>query len=377
MSGHGEGLLELAGAAAIEAVALGAQRTHCANCGAAFGGPFCAHCGEERDTHRRSVYALLHDFFEDLLSFDSRILRTARALVVQPGELTAAFREGRVRRYVPPIRLYFFVTLLFFLTLSLTGISILRLEIVEQPVPSATRAEVVANIKKANDALKKAGRSAIQLELPGGDTNSRSGPAELPTLRTRFFVPENSPVPALSAQTQHILAQAKAQLDAAQAQMAAKGEKSTWGRWLIVRTQSAMVALARDPGAVNGPLTDWIPRALFLLLPLFALLLAAFYWRQRKDYYFVDHLIFSLNAHSFAFVVLTAVVLLAPFVSSAWMGWAALMAVCLYLLIAMKRFYRQGWLMTGFKFCCLLFLYTSFFLLPVLSLVVAVSVLEA
>ena len=59
-----------------------------------------------------------------------------------------------------------------------------------------------------------------------------------------------------------------------------------------------------DPAALNGPLTDWMPRVLFLLLPLYALLLAVFHLRRRKDFYLVDHLVFSLSIHTFAFVAL-------------------------------------------------------------------------
>ena len=66
---------------------------------------------------------------KDIASFDSRILRTARALFLEPGELALAFREGRTQRYVPAIRLYLFVSLIFFLILSATGIAILQLEL--------------------------------------------------------------------------------------------------------------------------------------------------------------------------------------------------------------------------------------------------------
>ena len=57
-------------------------------------GPYCAICGQEQNTHRRSVTGLAHDFVTDIVNFDSRIMRTAKALLLEPGELTRAFREG-------------------------------------------------------------------------------------------------------------------------------------------------------------------------------------------------------------------------------------------------------------------------------------------
>src|ERR1700691_5252281 len=95
-----EAILETGGAAAVEIAASAlAERGHvaskCPNCAAPVIGPYCAVCGQERDTHRRSVWHLLGDLFEDIVSFDSRILRTAVALIAEPGELAIAFREGR------------------------------------------------------------------------------------------------------------------------------------------------------------------------------------------------------------------------------------------------------------------------------------------
>src|SRR5271170_3399451 len=140
-----DAISETAGAAAVEiAVAAlverGGKVSPCSNCAAPLIGPFCAACGQPIETHRRSVFVLLHDFVKDVASFDSRILRTVRALLFQPGELPLAFREGRTQRYVPAVRLYLFVSLAFFLILGFTRIAIVQF------VPEA-RLEQVATIK--------------------------------------------------------------------------------------------------------------------------------------------------------------------------------------------------------------------------------------
>src|SRR5581483_8552934 len=99
----------------LDAVASGAC---CANCRAPLSGPFCAACGQAMETHRRSLYRLVRGFIADLLSLESRTLRTSWVLLARPGELSRAFKEGRIQRYVPPVRLYLFVSLLFFVALS-------------------------------------------------------------------------------------------------------------------------------------------------------------------------------------------------------------------------------------------------------------------
>src|SRR5512146_352319 len=132
-------IFETGGAAAVELAASalaerGTKTETCTNCGKPLLGPYCAVCGQPTRTHRRSVRSLVHDFVVDFVNFDSRILRTARALLFQPGELPAAFREGRTQRYVPAIRLYLFVSLIFFILLSVTGVAILQLQVVATPL---------------------------------------------------------------------------------------------------------------------------------------------------------------------------------------------------------------------------------------------------
>ena len=135
-----EAIIETGAALGVEAAASAAARgegnarTICPNCGAKLVGPYCAQCGQERDTHRRSLVALIHDFVQDVVNLDSRILRTARALLFEPGELPRAFRQGRTRAYVPAVRLYLFVTLVFFVMLSFGNLALIQLEVTATPM---------------------------------------------------------------------------------------------------------------------------------------------------------------------------------------------------------------------------------------------------
>src|SRR6185312_7910290 len=126
-----EAILETSAASAVEiaasAMAERGQQVHpCPNCTKPMIGAYCAVCGQERDTHRRSVWGLIRLLVIDVVSFDSRILRTGYALVTKPGELALAFREGRTQRYLPALRLYLFVSLIFFLILGVTNIAIMQ-----------------------------------------------------------------------------------------------------------------------------------------------------------------------------------------------------------------------------------------------------------
>lgn len=62
----------------------------CANCGAHLSGPFCHRCGQhESANHPATLGHLLHEGAHELLHVDGKVFRTAKALFLEPGRLTA------------------------------------------------------------------------------------------------------------------------------------------------------------------------------------------------------------------------------------------------------------------------------------------------
>ena len=97
------------------------QPEACPNCSAELHGPFCASCGQRQLDLDRPFRELAGEAMDAFLSFDSRILRTMGLLLSKPGLLSEEFLEGRQRRYVHPFKLYFAISVVLFLTLSLSG----------------------------------------------------------------------------------------------------------------------------------------------------------------------------------------------------------------------------------------------------------------
>jgi hypothetical protein len=381
-----EAILETGGAAAVELAASkmsehGTPPRTCHNCGAALAGPYCAMCGQESDTHRRSMKNLMGDLAEDVGSLDSRILRTARALLFQPGELPRAFREGRTRRYVPALRLYFFVSLIFFLILGISGIAILELQVVATPMKLVYDAKgnpfLVNPAYDPNDkALKYVPKfipiSKRDVAIPGGHYDFSTN--------SYFFAPIGTHPSVLPPDAIARIKNKQVNVEINDQDKKASAKRQAQSRalkgWMEKRFYGGIARLAADPAAMNGPLTTWIPRVLFLLLPLYALLLGAFYWRQRKKFYLVDHLIFSLSVHTFTFVALIAAAGLAQIISGEAVFWFLLGVIGLYIFLSIKHFYEQSWFWTSVKFLFISGIYTIFILLPALACVIAVSFLD-
>jgi hypothetical protein len=375
-------IAELGGAAAIElAVSTLAGRGQvadkCKNCAAPMQGAFCAACGQEHEMHRRSIWGLLHNFVEEITSLDSRILRTAWVLVARPGELSVAFREGRTRRYVPALRLYLFMSLIFFVSLSAAGIAVLQLELAVN-----NRERLVTNSHFNVYVIKDGKLSPMQGFTSDDKGNVYFSTKDVPRKRISGLKADGSvhynltTIPHFFSRIGSIRTnrdvQSKILQRVEQDTKIGDNINSPLGRWIMQRVAAILKALATDPAAVNGPLTEWIPRVLFILLPLFALILAGFYWRQRKHYYFVDHLVFSLNYHTFGFALLLVAAGLAQILSEGAVTSLLFGGLGLYLLLAMKRFYGQSWFWTGTKFVLVGFVYLCF-LLPTILTVLLIS----
>ncbi len=90
-----------------------AQR--CLNCGLPLAGRYCSGCGQKHETRVHSVWHFVREATEGLTHADSRLWRTLWHLLARPGLVTQEFFAGRRARYLPPVRLYIVVSLLFFL----------------------------------------------------------------------------------------------------------------------------------------------------------------------------------------------------------------------------------------------------------------------
>lgn len=78
---------------------------------------YCASCGQAvigEDTLRSFATHFLGDYF----TFDSKIIRSAVPLLVRPGFLTVEFLAGRRARYIPPLRMFIFLSVIFFLVIG-------------------------------------------------------------------------------------------------------------------------------------------------------------------------------------------------------------------------------------------------------------------
>lgn len=85
----------------------------CLNCGAALHGGFCGECGQRAVPPNPTVRELAGDAWQELSGYDGRIMQTIRGLA-RPGFLTREYVDGRRAHYLPPVRVYLIVSVIYF-----------------------------------------------------------------------------------------------------------------------------------------------------------------------------------------------------------------------------------------------------------------------
>lgn len=358
-------------------------RPTCANCGAGLAGRYCADCGQLDQPLRLPVHRFLAQSFNEFFGLDGRVWTTLGVLLFKPGKLTAEFLRGRRRRYLRPLRVYLTSTLVFFVLLALLD-PVGRIEASVTGGAADTDSTVVVGERLAE----------VEARIAGEPERVARAEARADALRARADSLRASPTPAADEAVEEALEAAAdgardaldvregaddrldrlrleaavlgalppdstvrlGDLRAASAQIYPETDSDiNLPGWLaqsesVQRIREARTSREQSEAGlsfVRGAVGH-VPTVLFLILPVFALLLKALY--LRRGWYYSEHLVFGLHTHAFAFCVFTVVALLSMAGGGAGgVGTVALVllwSIPLYFLLAQKRVYGQGWVKT-------------------------------
>lgn len=99
------------------------QPDECVSCGAAVFTPYCAVCGERRASDRRhSLLEFIREHVvEAVINVDGRVIRSLKALIIQPGKATVEFMRGARMPYLAPIQFFLIMNLGFFVWATAVG----------------------------------------------------------------------------------------------------------------------------------------------------------------------------------------------------------------------------------------------------------------
>jgi hypothetical protein len=358
----------------------------CLNCGRDVAERFCTNCGQENIEPRENFRSLLTHFFNDFTHFDGKFFRTIRVLLFNPGKLSLAYIDGKRASYLHPIRMYLFISFVFFLFIYLTG-SISPREIHAYNTPSvdsvtAVLTQQITSLQKTqvpNDTSMGdfiVRERILQLEKSKWQLKADSSKA------TEIWQNLNDSSLVFDSKDSSLVSAEWYELQ--QRQLSPEKRDRGVEHWIkkkIARANGKFKSSSELLTLLSEKFSAQLPKLLFISLPLIALLLAALYIR-RKQWGYADHAILTLHLFSATFLLLAINLIFSLlFKSLHWnlinrileIGFGILFPIYYY--SSLRNFYAQTVGKTIWK-TLLLLLGSAFILVIIFSMSVVLALLS-
>ncbi|MDA9555767.1 DUF3667 domain-containing protein, partial [Pelobium sp.] len=252
------------------------KQTDCLNCGANIKGKFCSNCGQENlDLHEPFWHFLGHSIGH-YFHFDSKFFHTIVPLITKPGQLTLNYIEGKRTRYLQPISMFIFISIVYFLFTPLLKPRQEKEEKVVESKQIYRPEEYKKELEATPEILRSVADKSIKKQQISSfkALDSKRQTAIIDSFKT-IAQKEKNPLE---------LNQFIKELE--QAKLASKSSSDTE----VVELKTKDI------------IEKYGSKVFFILTPIFAFFLMINFRKNKK--YYVEHVIYTVHFHSFAFIVL-------------------------------------------------------------------------
>jgi hypothetical protein len=369
----------------------------CSNCNQELKGPFCHACGQNSRTMIKFFGEVLAELFDDIAGYDSRFRRTIIPLLFKPGQLTKDYISGKRFSYVAPFRLFLLTSVVLIILMKLNTGDLEISDTVKEEFSTNTLEEIDSELKRtdlspdARDKLlnikdqlatekskkQEPNEPSSQLQVSTEPHSlSEQPPAVVSDIKqtdSKLEVSSEDDTPAKHANDQPDYFEFDIEDDQ---KPKYRGQAFVDYPWLKSYVDTILIkqkAWRSDPKPLVHAIFELLPYMLLIIIPIFALFYKLLYVFKKR--YFIEHLVFNIHTHCFLFLVIIVMIgldyiaeytarfsssihepveFLTTLISSAFSFW-----IVIYYVIAMKRIYRQGWVMTMTKSLFLSIIYLS------------------
>lgn len=361
------------------------KENNCLNCGAVVYGRYCHVCGQENVEPKETFWHLVTHFVYDITHFDGKFFSTVKYLLFKPGFLSHEYIIGRRMRYLNPIKMYVFVSAFFFLFFfSIVKPSVENKKETEQLNYQDVRAEIEERIKQLKSDINdkdnpESARKIMENQLQLFQEDLRSLAKDTTNLSDLNYNKEKEINSAFKKYKD------LATYDSAQKSLPLQ-ERDNWLKRMVVRKAIQLQLKYKEDNtelfkALFERFRHSFPQLFFVSLPVFALLLKLLYIRK-KNFYYVDHVIYSVHLYCAMFILLFIVLSISQIEHFRYLQWLHYFTVPLILYIiwyqykSLRNFYDQRRSKTILKYLLLLImslavmsvLFIAFLVLSVLNL---------
>jgi hypothetical protein len=365
---------------------------------------YCNKCGQENHNLKIPLGHLVYEVIEGITHFDNKLFKTLKVFFSAPGKITEDFLEGKRVSYVHPVRLYIFVSFLFFL---ISGFFVNKELSNNKKVENST-SEIfnendfsLSNFLTENEIEKEGFKNVKDFKISSLSMKKRD---MLNSVKT-FIAYEKIKVDSLlkeqkingtnkdieralvfienkyktETEKNIILSAASKEYEDSLSRVILKeffskstdaqidsllniktDDLSSFERFLIKKIVTVDYSKDDFLKVLIQKILKMISPLMFLLMPGVALILFVF-WDRKRFYY--EHLIFSVHIHSFLFIVFSLLFLInsvLPTKYSETLTSLVFTGLAIYIILALKRVYHKGWISTTVRFLCSFFPYFLF-----------------
>lgn len=347
----------------------------CLNCGHPLTGheKFCPECGQKNKGSKITFGSFVREVFNGFISLDAKVWTTLIPLLIKPGKVSRDFIEGKRARYTNPFQFYISISIIFFLILGAAnkyqefqgyGDENVQFNLInfsddrnqnrntKDSIPNAAKVDSIMNNMGINAGIQqldsvqqvkaKQVLDSIKKDINKIDLQDAENSIEINPMfdRMRTF------------QKEHPEMNANRALDSLQI------EKTFWNRFkysISGKINALTYNTSEENKKLSKELVSYASISIFIFLPIFTLFLRFIYIRRKFTY--VEHLIFVFHTQTVFFILMTLFFLLWLYTHNTSIIGIFLILFLLYLFIAMKRFYKQGFFKTFFKYFIINFIF--------------------
>lgn len=339
----------------------------CLNCGTELEGKFCHNCGQENLQVKENFGHMMNHAISDYFHFDQQFFHTLKPLLLKPGNLTIEYMAGRRAQYLHPVKMYIFISLIYFLLVFNQNNELVQIP--NKPDNKETLIQAQKSIDKNKwipPAQKKISHDQIQEKIDALDSTKKKIAVKKDTGRHNYtgLITTTSD----TSYQQYLQSQKKLP------------EAKQDGFFTRYYNQKAFAL--KNPNINVKELTiegikHNFPKMMFFLLPLFALILRVAFWKNKK--YYVEHLIYAFHLHCFVFLFLTIIMILKMVIPANWgalLGWVNFLttiAVLFYIYRSLRVVYKRKRFRTITKMIGMSFVYSFVFSICLVLLIIVTT----
>ena len=334
------------------------NQTGCSNCGVILSGEFCHSCGQPSKSVIKFFGYVIKELLEDSFGYDSRLKKTILPILLKPGIISLDYVKGKRFQYVLPFKLYLITSVILILLIKISvDTDEYKFEklVSEKGAQKASQKFEQETNKEINTVIKDI--QAENRESKAKSININFGPKDIENEKSKLDEEEKEKDKSftinLSEDTDNNLS-----WDDENNQIIGL-EKLDDGLFKIfmLAVNPKLKIWKDNPNRLIKSIIESLPMMMFVILPIFALILKLFYAFSKR--YYTEHLVFLLHNHSFIYILMmiqigleflegqlavTVYSFAQPiaiglnYISSIFYFW-----MVIYVFLAVKRFYRQAW----------------------------------